>query len=84
MSHYLLMCKSLTYAQRLSRALEKYGISTGIIKAPHGLNTEGCAHCVKITERRFAEAMRAMSAIDVKPKKIFLQSESGEIREVWQ
>lgn len=83
MSHYLLMCKSLTYAQRTARVLERYGISSGIIKAPQGLNPAGCAHCVKITDRHFADAMRALSAAEVYPSRIFIEDDSA-IREVWQ
>ena len=34
---YLIMCRSLTYAQRAARVLERAGIGAGIIKAPAGL-----------------------------------------------
>ena len=38
---YLIMCRSLTYAQRAARVLERAGIGAGIIKAPAGLTGNG-------------------------------------------
>ena len=71
MSYYLLMCKSLTYAQRMARTFERYGITAIVTKGPQSLSAQGCAYCVKISERRLPEAVRAMRDSGLGPVKIF-------------
>ena len=82
MSHYLLMCRSLTYAQRAARMLERYGITAIVTKGPQGLSAEGCAYCVKISERRLADAVQVIRNAGMGPVKIYLSDERGFVREV--
>ena len=46
MEKYLIMCRSLTHAQRSQRLLERSGIVTTLIKAPVGLSSGGCAYAL--------------------------------------
>ena len=55
MTQYLIMCRSLTYAQRAQKQLERAGISAAVVKAPQGLNTSGCGYAVSVY-RHFDEA----------------------------
>jgi len=82
MSHYLLMCKSLTYAQRTAKTLERYGITAIVTKGPQGLSDKGCVYCVKIPEKRLADAITVMHAAELDPVKVFLQEKGGIISEV--
>ena len=82
MLHYLIMCKSLTYAQRAARVLEHIGISVVITKVPQGLAGEGCTYSVKVSERRLADALEALKNAGFKSNRVFLQTAAGEIREV--
>jgi hypothetical protein len=82
MLHYLIMCRSLTYAQRAARVLERSGITAIVTKAPQGAVQEGCAYCVKVSERRLTDALRALKNADLGPGRVFLQEPSGEFREV--
>ena len=50
MSHYLMICRSITYAQRASRALQRAGISNGIARVPAGMVRSGCGYAVRIRE----------------------------------
>ena len=82
MSYYLLMCRSLTYAQRTARILERYGITAIVTKGPQGLSAEGCAYCVKISERRLADAVQAVHNAGMEPLRIYLSDDRGFVREV--
>ncbi len=82
MSYYLLMCRSLTYAQRTARILERYGITAIVTKGPQGLSAEGCAYCVKISERRLADAVQAVRNAGMEPLRIYLSDDRGFVREV--
>ena len=47
MTQYLLMCRSLTYAQKSVKLLERSGITAAVVKAPQGLSSSGCGYAVK-------------------------------------
>ncbi|MGI6029416.1 MAG: DUF3343 domain-containing protein [Candidatus Heteroscillospira sp.] len=82
MSHYLLMCKSLTYAQRTAKILERYGITAIVTKGPQGLSAEGCAYCVKISQRRLTDAVLLLRDAGLGPVKVYLTDDGGLTREV--
>lgn len=48
----LIMCRSLTYAQRSSQVLEHAGITATVLKAPQSVSKTGCTYCVKLYESR--------------------------------
>ena len=81
MSYYLLMCRSLTYAQRLARELEKYGIGSSVTRGPQNAGT-GCSYGVKISERRLGDALRAAKNAGMDPLRVYLNDSSGLFREV--
>lgn len=81
MTQYLIMCRSLTYAQRAQKILERAGFSSGIVKAPQGLNTSGCGYAVSIY-RRADEAISLLKANKLLSGKVFRRAENGDYVEV--
>ena len=51
MNHYLILCRSVTQAQRARLLLHNAGISCQIYRAPAGLSRRGCGYVVRIRER---------------------------------
>ena len=43
----IIMCRSLTYAQRASSALERAGITATISRAPQELTNRGCGYLAR-------------------------------------
>ena len=82
MIYYLIICRSLTYAQRTARILECAGISGHIMRAPKLISKEGCGYCVKIAERRRTDALRILQREGMAPKQVFLQDADGVFSEV--
>ena len=82
MVYYLIVCRSLTYAQRTARVLERAGISGYIMRAPKLISGEGCSHCVKVAERWLAPALKVLNREGLGPKRVFLQNEEGSSSEV--
>ena len=82
MVYYLIVCRSLTYAQRTARVLERAGISGYIMRAPKLISGEGCSHCVKVAERWLAPALKVLNREGLGPKRVFLQNEEGPYSEV--
>ena len=53
---YLILCKSLTNAQRASLLLERRGLSASVVKAPQHLRENGCGYALSLY-RRLDEAV---------------------------
>jgi len=78
---YLIMCRSLTSAQRASLFLERKGINTSIIKAPQGLSTSGCAYALSLN-KHFAEASLLLKNNGLLSGKRFVRIGNGDYSEV--
>ena len=78
---YLIMCRSLTNAQKALAFLERKGISAAIIKAPQELNTSGCAYALSLY-RRFEEASRLLRNNNMLSGKRYMRYQNGEFVEV--
>lgn len=79
---YLIMCRSLTSAQKSAALLERKGISVSVIKAPQGLSTKGCGYALSL-HKNFEEASLLLKRSNLLNGKRFRRFESGEYAEVW-
>ncbi len=82
MVYYLIICRSLTYAQRTAAALERAGITSHILRSPKSIDQEGCSHAVKVSERNLADALLVLARAGLTPKRIFILSGDGGYKEV--
>ena len=82
MLYYLIVCRSLTYAQRTAAALERTGITARVLRSPKSIAGEGCSHSVKISQRSLPEALLVLQRADLPPKRIFITAGAGSYQEV--
>ncbi len=82
MVYYLIICRSLTYAQRTARMLERAGISGHVMRTPKLISREGCNYCVKVTEQRLTDALKLLRREGLAPKQVFVQNADGLYSEV--
>ncbi|MEQ2455179.1 DUF3343 domain-containing protein [Flavonifractor hominis] len=82
MVYYLIVCRSLTYAQRTAAVLERAGITAHILRSPKGIDREGCSHSVKVSERNLANALLVLGRVGLTPKRIYIMSGDGSYKEV--
>lgn len=68
---YLFMCKSLTYAQRSARVLERRGLGGSVVRAPRELASGGCSYCVRIAEKHRDAAWEALRESSLAPQRVF-------------
>lgn len=78
---YLIMCRSLTSAQKSALFLERKGINASVIKAPQGLSTSGCGYALSLS-RNFEEASALLKRNKLLNGKRFKRLGSGEYVEV--
>ena len=82
MVYYLIICRSLTYAQRTASALERVGITAHIMRSPRTISENGCSHAVKISERRLSDALTVLNRVELSPTRIYIMSADGSYKEV--
>ena len=79
---YILLCRSMSAAQRASRALQDVGIFASVAKAPQRTNPGGCTYGVKIGARNLTAALKILQENRVEVKMVFSYAPNGEISEV--
>lgn len=82
MIYYLIVCRSLTFAQRTAAVLERAGIPAHILRTPAPISPRGCSHSVKIAHRRLSQALVALKKADLSPRQIYMTEGDGSYREV--
>ena len=83
MVQVLILCRSLTYAQKAARALERAGITASILRAPKEISKEGCAYCVKVSDRKLETALTILKTTGTRVIGVYRQDLGGEWREVF-
>jgi len=79
---YLIMCRSLTSAQRSAAFLERKGINVSVVKAPQGLSSSGCAYALSMY-RHFEEASLLLKNNKLLNGKRFIIKDNGDYAEVF-
>lgn len=82
MVYYLIVCRSLTFAQRTASGLERVGIAARILRSPTVISGEGCSHCVRIRQADLTRALQALQKLALSPKRIFVTTGDGNYQEV--
>ena len=60
MQYTIIMLRSLTYAQRAARALERMGFFASVTKAPQELAQTGCHYGVKVRSDSLDDALAVL------------------------
>ncbi len=77
--HYLLTFRSLTYAQRASRVLERAGITGTVSRVPKAAAVKGCAYCVTVPARHREWAMTILTGAGLRPERVLLRHPDGTL-----
>ena len=82
MEAVLILARSVTYAQRMERALARIRIRCAVFRAPLELTQEhGCAYAVQVEERDLANALNEFDRAGLRPVSIYRAApkKSGEV-----
>ena len=82
MNTCLIAARSLTYAQRSARALEKAGLSAYVTRMPAGLRGNGCGYAVRVSEHELHNAAGYLRRNGFEPKRAYMINENGRSSEV--
>ena len=59
--YYILLCRSMTNAQKAGKLLQNNGIFAAVTKAPQQANPGGCTYGVKVAERKLNAARELLA-----------------------
>ena len=76
--HILILCRSLTSAQKAARVLQSSGIFAAVTKAPQSARTDGCGYGVKLAERHRDAALALLEGAGVTVRGVLALPERGE------
>ena len=79
--YYLILARSVTFAQRMQRALDRAGIRSRAARAPRDLAGLGCAYVLRVAASDLPPAMSAIRGEGLGPVQIFMY-QNGGYREV--
>jgi len=79
--YYLLLSRSITHAQRMSRALEQAGITARFFRAPMGLTDRGCSYAVRINANARQAARARLQEVGLQPMRVFYDGGDGAFSE---
>lgn len=77
--HYLLTFRSLTYAQRASRVLERAGVTGTVSRVPKAAATRGCAYCVIVAARHRERSLAVLKSAGLEPERVLLRHADGSL-----
>lgn len=86
MSNALIACRSVTYAQRAVRLLERHGLRASMRRLPAELPASsdpqqhvGCGHAIRVRREELKQAMKLMSEAGFPSKFFFCEDENGGV-----
>lgn len=77
---YLLRYRSLTYAQRAARILERAGITATVTKLPKSISERGCGYGLIVMPKHLDRAASTLAAAGLRPERIYTR-DGGDVRE---
>ena len=80
--YYLLMCRSLTYGQRVANVLERAGIPARLMRSPAEISPTGCSYSVKVAARNLSRAMTVLNRTGLPYLGIYVGSNGYGYQEV--
>ena len=82
MQYSLILCRSLTYAQRAAKTLERAGVTATVRKAPQGASDRGCTYAVKLRSASLDRALQLLKEAGIPYGKRFHIQPDGSLQEV--
>jgi hypothetical protein len=82
MKTYFVTFRSITFAQRGERVLQKAGISCLLQRTPRWMEAQGCGYSLRLSMQEMPKAIAMLRQQRVPMRKIYLQMEDGEVQEV--
>ena len=82
MKFYYITFRSVTYAQRGEKTLEKEGVRCTMLRTPKWMETKGCGYCLRLWARDAGQGVDLLRRHGVAFGKVYLQNSDGQLEEI--
>ena len=79
---YLITFRSVTYAQRGERLLNRWGERCSLKRTPRWMEERGCGYCLQLRQRDVGASLILLQENGIPFSKIYRKEENGTVREV--
>lgn len=82
MEQNLIMCRSLTYAQKAMRTLERGGVTVALLRVPQSVSQTGCSYGLRVSARYLDYSLDLLKEKQNPYGKVFRYLPDGSLEEV--
>ena len=82
MYFYYITFRSVTYAQRAEKLLNRQGFQVNLMRTPRWMEEQGCGYALKLWTDSIASAAGLLREHKIQLRKIYVQPEDGQLEEV--
>ena len=79
---YLITFRSVTYAQRGERLLNRAGMRCTLGRTPRWMEEQGCGYSLRVQTDSIARAVSLLRAEQLPLRKVYLRQEDGSLEEM--
>ncbi len=83
MKFYYVTFRSVTFAQRGERVLEKAGHRCTLLRTPKWMEQRGCSYCLRLWTEDVSAALRLIREAGLPEGKVYRQRPDGQLEE-WE
>ena len=82
MNFYFITFRSVTYAQRAEKLLNRQGIRVSLMRTPRWMEEQGCGYALKLWSNDIAPVVKLLRENKIPLRKVYIQLEDGHMEEV--
>jgi hypothetical protein len=82
MYFYYITFRSVTYAQRAEKLLNRQGFRVNLMRTPRWMEEQGCGYALKLWTDSIASAAGLLREHKIQLRRIYVQPEDGQLEEV--
>ena len=82
MKFYYITFRSVTFAQRGEKLMQKEGIRCSLLRTPKWMESQGCGYSLQLWTRDPAPGVELLRSNGVPFRKVYVQMTGGELEEV--
>ena len=82
MKFYYITFRSVTFAQRGEKLLNRHQIRCDLMRTPRWMEEQGCGYSLRLRHRDLMQAVKTLRDGGVMFRKVYLQGENGVFEEL--
>ena len=81
MNVYYITFRSVTFAQRGERLLQKRGIACTLQRTPKWMEQQGCGYCLRLRTTDIGMILHVLQTAQISMRKVYIQTGNGTMEE---